>query len=418
MRTSSLLAVSLMALLLSSCDLNEPPTVPVFGDSDFISQTYPLTASQENAVEGIYYVEQGKGQFGDSVVIKKSGDRFAIFSSVQSGYFILETGRLDSVFFFQGYWRYQVSEETGPASLRIDKEEGGRKLMGGPSGTGQIRLQGGIGAGNSVPSEVLSFRYARPINPATKSQRFYIVAHRGGGRTADFIPHSENTVELIRVAERFGATGVEIDVRLSKDGIPFLYHDNGLNNRLVMKTPLVGPAEDYTFAQLRSFITLLKGEKIPSLDEALKAVVEQTTLKIVWLDSKSEEAGLLSKVVPIQQKYLQLAQQRGRDLQILIGMPSDAVYNEFLALPSYQSIPSLCELSSDNVRQANSHAWGPRWTRGTLEGEVTALRGEGRLVIPWTMDVAGYIREYVNLGIYDGILTNYPMTVAYYHYIR
>jgi glycerophosphoryl diester phosphodiesterase len=248
--------------------------------------------------------------------------------------------------------------------------------------------------------------------------RFYVVAHRGGGRTSDFIPKSENSVELIRIAERFGASGIEIDVRLSKDGIPYLYHDNGLNNRLVMKTPLVGPSEEYTFAQLRSFVTLLNGERIPSLDEVLKAVVEETTLKFVWLDSKSEEKGLLAKVLPIQQKYLQLAQQRGRELEIVIGMPTEEVLNEFLALPSYQTIPSLCELETEDVRQANSRVWGPRWTRGTLDQEVASIRSEGRLAIPWTLDVNGYIQQYVNRGIYDGILTNYPMTVAYYHYMR
>jgi len=418
MKTKLLLAVAAMAVVVSSCDLDEEAVVPAFSDSDFITQTYPLTPAQENDLEGIYSVEQGRDRFGDSVVIKKSGDRFAIFSGVQSGYFILQTGRLDSVFFFQGYWRRQVSTETGSAILRIDKDDGGRRLMGDASWTGRFRIQGGLGAGDSNPGEVVAFRYGRPINPSTKARKFYVVAHRGGGRTSDFIPHSENTVELIRIAERFGANGVEIDVRLSKDGIPYLYHDNGLNNRLVMKTPLVGPSEEYTFAQLRSFVTLLQGEKIPSLDEALKAIVEQTTLNIVWLDSKSEEKGLLAKVLPIQEKYRLLAQQRGRDLQILIGIPTDAIYEEFLALPDYTTVLSLCELSSDNVRQVNAHVWGPRWTQGTLDAEVAALRGEGRLVIPWTMDVDAYIQEYINRGIHDGILTNYPMTVAYHHYMR
>jgi glycerophosphoryl diester phosphodiesterase len=418
MRTSWIVAAAALSLLMVSCTLDEDVAVPAFADSDFITQTNPLTPGQEEAVEGVYFVELGRERFGDSVVIKKSGDRLSIFSGVQSGYFILQAGRLDSVFFFQGYWRRQVSTETGAAILRIDKDEGGRRLMGDPSSTGLIRLKGGLGAGDSNPNEQASFRYSRPINPVTKAMRFYVVAHRGGGRTSDFIPKSENSVELIRIAERFGASGIEIDVRLSKDGIPYLYHDNGLNNRLVMKTPLVGPSEEYTFAQLRSFVTLLNGERIPSLDEVLKAVVEETTLKFVWLDSKSEEKGLLAKVLPIQQKYLQLAQQRGRELEIVIGMPTEEVLNEFLALPSYQTIPSLCELETEDVRQANSRVWGPRWTRGTLDQEVASIRSEGRLAIPWTLDVNGYIQQYVNRGIYDGILTNYPMTVAYYHYMR
>ena len=47
-----------------------------------------------------------------------------------------------------------------------------------------------------------------------------------------------------------------------------------------------GDIESFTWAQLRSLVTLRNGEKIPSLREALEFVLEETTIRAVWLDTK------------------------------------------------------------------------------------------------------------------------------------
>ena len=50
------------------------------------------------------------------------------------------------------------------------------------------------------------------------------IAHRG--YSGQYV---ENTVKAIREAAKAGAFGVEIDVRLSKDGTPFAFHDENFN---------------------------------------------------------------------------------------------------------------------------------------------------------------------------------------------
>ena len=110
--------------------------------------------------------------------------------------------------------------------------------------------------------------------------------------------------------------------------------------------------------------------------------------------------------------------QIGRDLKIYIGIPADDVYDKFIAQPDFQNVPSLCELSIDNVRQANSLIWAPRWTQGTQISNVEQLHSEGRKVFTWTLDDANYIEEFINNGKFDGILTNYPTIVSYYYYIQ
>jgi glycerophosphoryl diester phosphodiesterase len=46
------------------------------------------------------------------------------------------------------------------------------------------------------------------------------------------------------------------------------------------------------------------------------------------------------------------------------------------------------------------------------------MQAEGRRAFVWTLDVDRYISTFVTEGEFDGILTNYPTLVAYYHYVR
>src|SRR5688572_21349320 len=50
-----------------------------------------------------------------------------------------------------------------------------------------------------------------------------IIAHRGASAVAP-----ENTLSAFKKAIDAGADGVEFDVRLSKDGVPVIIHDNNI----------------------------------------------------------------------------------------------------------------------------------------------------------------------------------------------
>lgn len=70
------------------------------------------------------------------------------------------------------------------------------------------------------------------------------IAHRG---YASAFP--ENTLIALDAARQAGATFVEVDIQLSSDQIPVLFHDRDLQ-RLCQQT---GAIHDYTFAQLEKF---------------------------------------------------------------------------------------------------------------------------------------------------------------------
>lgn len=403
-------------LVIYSCHNEVDITNPVVDPSDFLSQTTPLTNDSKLALEGVYDVIEGKELLGDQVVVKYTRDKLSIFSGKNGGYIILDAGYLDSVIFFAGYWRYATNTETGVVNFYIPSDEGGSKIISGDTTATTISFIGEYGVGTGMADKNLVFQFKRDFSQEVKQSDFYILAHRGGGRNSDYLGVSENSVEMINIAERFGSTGIEIDARLSKDGVPFIYHDDDINLRLTQKGLIWGNIENFTWTQLRTLVTLRHGEKIPSLREALEFVLDKTTIRTVWLDTKDVD------VVPASIELLQEINDRavlmGRELKINLGIPADDIFEEFISQPGYEDVPSVCELSLDQVRQANSQVWAPRWTQGIQSADVQQMHAEGRQVFTWTLDKTNYIEQFINEGEFDGILTNYPTIVSYYHYIK
>ena len=79
------------------------------------------------------------------------------------------------------------------------------------------------------------------MHPAVAGDRPLIFAHRGGAGLAP-----ENTLPAFDRGLAFGADGLELDVHLSRDGVPVVHHD-GLLDRT---TDASGPIRDRTAAEL------------------------------------------------------------------------------------------------------------------------------------------------------------------------
>lgn len=380
-----------------------------------------LAPEMIHKIEGIYNIIDGI-YFGSSSVLKGSYVinnkdttwHISIFCQSTVKYFICEGKQLDGSILLNGYWRNLVNTETGRARLTISPANGaGYILNNDTTGFNNLIIDGIYGSGENIPSTNIRFQFIQELNYQIP---FEILAHRGGGRTSDLLPYSENSVELIKMAARLGATGVEIDVKMTSDQVPVLYHDENLNDRLTQKSGLVGPLRNYSYAQLSAFVRLKNGEKIPTLEEALDAIIYNTPLSVVWLDIKYN--GSLQKIRNIQQQYMQKALAAGRDIKIYIGIPDADVKNYFMQLDNYTSVPSLVELSVDEVRALDADVWAPRWTEGTQNSLVLQMQAENRKVYVWTIDVQGYAQQFINQGNFDGILSNYAPMIAFQHYVR
>jgi glycerophosphoryl diester phosphodiesterase len=405
--------ILISVLLLASCDTDEELLIPSFGKESILAKAKKLDAAVMSNSEGIYAVDSGGVSFGDSVVLKWNNGKPSIFCGANAAFMILGAGELDKEIVFEGYWRFAYGLETGLVKFVIAQDEGAKELLAGDV-PASIVLRGGFGRESSEPGAPIVLRFARKIRTAVDT--FHILGHRGGARNSDLHPHSENSVEMIEFAEQLGCTGVEIDIRLTLDGVPMLYHDEKMNTRLIKADFLVGPFSDYTSGQLRRFASLINDEKIPTLTEALETVLNKTQLRFVWLDIKTPD--VVAKIAPIVNDFQKRATQQGRDLEIVMGLPEDDIYNAYLALPAAERPKALCELSIDQARSSNATVWAPRWTLGTQLDEVRQMHSEGRRVFTWTLDLASFIFEFFRDGEFDGFLTNYPTIVAYMYYMR
>ncbi len=103
---------------------------------------------------------------------------------------------------------------------------------------------------------------------ATAPGRVLAIAHRGASTD-----HPENTLDSIRAAFELGADAVEVDVRLSRDGVPVIFHDDTLDRT----TDGRGLVENLTLRQLKALdagswmAARFAGARIPTLDEAVRA---------------------------------------------------------------------------------------------------------------------------------------------------
>ena len=415
----------ILMICMISCKRDFEAPVPDLSWGEFDSaSTQPLPHGAMKKMEGVYTVSEGSDIFGPLAVIKWSYTKIpgsdtvfhlSIFTENEVSYFITEGRKKDSAILLNGYWRKLSNTETGKVRLRIEGSTGADHLFSSEPETSasQVVISGQFGEESNLPDKPLKLTYLRKLNTTTP---YEVIAHRGGGRNADLLPASENSIEMLLLAARLGATGVEIDVRLTKDGIPVLYHDETLNERSVQKSGMLGPIENFTYQQLSSVVRLKRGGKIPTLKEGLQTILESTPIRFVWLDLKYK--GSLQVVRDIQQEFVQKASNMGKPVEIVLGIPDEDVLNDFLQLPNYQNIPSLVELEVPKLVQANGIIWAPMFTKGLQTEEVISVQGMGKRAFVWTVDGPNNVRKFMYEGRFNGILSNQPSIVAYYYYAK
>ena len=100
----------------------------------------------------------------------------------------------------------------------------------------------------------------------TDSRTFVLCGHRGNMADAP-----ENTLSAFASAERVGVDEIELDVRLTRDGVLIVLHDRTIARTAATSSSYQHtPVEELTFDELRT-VDLGSGERIPTFEEALDA---------------------------------------------------------------------------------------------------------------------------------------------------
>ncbi|MGV9233948.1 glycerophosphodiester phosphodiesterase [Streptomyces nigra] len=210
------------------------------------------------------------------------------------------------------------------------------------------------------------------------------VAHRG-----DPYRVRENTLNSLRSALALGADAVEIDVRLTRDGVPVLLHDATLRRLWELDRPLLS----LSAAEVRG----LTAGGVPTLEEAL-AVCEGSR---VMLDLPG------TPDVRTARRIVDVVRACGAEERVYYCAGAPAMLAVRAADPAAEI--ALTWTTKAPPRPGLLAAVRPRWLnyRFTLVDRALAERvhRDGLLLSAWTPDTARSMRRLLDAGV-DSITTN------------
>jgi glycerophosphoryl diester phosphodiesterase len=186
-----------------------------------------------------------------------------------------------------------------------------------------------------------------------------VIGHRGACAYAP-----ENTVESILTAADIGAEWAELDVMLTKDLIPVIFHDDTLDRT----TNGYGNVADTLYADLQQleagswFADSFSGIKIPTLEEAIEVLIDKNM-------------GLNLEIKPTPGRERETAEAA---LDVLSRYWDD---HDRLLISSFQL--SCLEVAQDMA---------PDWYRGVLFGDDEEMPGNWKDLVDYVEAVT------VNIG--------------------
>ncbi|MCX5331016.1 MULTISPECIES: glycerophosphodiester phosphodiesterase [unclassified Streptomyces] len=215
-------------------------------------------------------------------------------------------------------------------------------------------------------------------------QKLTAVAHRG-----DPYRVRENTLDSLRAALELGADAVEIDVRLTRDGVPVLLHDHTLKRLWEHDRPLRSLSSD----EVRG----LTDGGVPTLAEAL-TVAEGARLMLDLPGTPDVKA--VRRVVDV-------VRESGAEDRVYYCAGAPAMLAVRAADPAAEIALTWTSLAPP--RPALLEAVRPRWLnyRFGLVDKALAERvhRDGCLVSVWTPDTVRSMRRLIAAGV-DSITTN------------
>lgn len=131
--------------------------------------------------------------------------------------------------------------------------------------------------------------------PDTAAFEGWLYAHRGLHDNKGDAP--ENSMKAFEKAVDAGY-GIELDVQLTKDRVPVVFHDGTLDR----VCGVTGKVCDYTFEQLQQFTLYASEEKIPRFEEVLKLISGRVPL-IVEYKGETTDVSVCPVTDPLLREY-------------------------------------------------------------------------------------------------------------------
>lgn len=219
-----------------------------------------------------------------------------------------------------------------------------------------------------------------------------VIAHRGAAAE-----QPENTMAAFRRAVEVGADAIELDVRLSRDGVPMVIHDPTLDRT----TNARGPVAARSAEELALHAGGTTG--VPTLEEVLREIALPILLEVKEPGAQEAVAGVLLRMEAAARVVVASAHDEALDAfrrpPFLVGASARDILRLWLA--PMQGLPEL-----------RCVAYSVPWRhRGVLPVPtrrfVANAHALGASVHVWTVDDAALAQRLWARGV-SGIVTNDP----------
>jgi glycerophosphoryl diester phosphodiesterase len=228
-----------------------------------------------------------------------------------------------------------------------------------------------------------------------------IFAHRGGGSLAP-----ENTLAAIRTGQALGFGAHEFDVKLSKDGVAMLLHDDTLERTAGIKAR----ASDLDWEELRALDAgawhseKFRGERLPSFEEAARLLRSQGTLANVEIKPTPGFERVTGERVAAEAQRLWSAAEVP---PLLSSFSFDALMAALQAAPELPRAWLASEMAPEDwARLAALEAVAFNTDHRKLARDnIPRLHDAGYRVLVYTVNDAALAERLFGLGV-DGLFTD------------
>jgi len=239
-----------------------------------------------------------------------------------------------------------------------------------------------------------------------------VLAHRGAS-----IDRPENTLPAFEAAIAAGADGVELDVRLTADGVAVVLHDVDVS----VTTDGHGFVHELPFAQVRGLNAGREGEPrtgVPSLEDALRALSGRACLD-VEIKNLAGEPDYEPTRERCADEVVRLLDELSFDGAVVVSSFNPAAIDRVRFVRPAMAT-GLLTIAAVDPRAALRHAVerGYRFVlpaAGALldagPGFVAECHGAGVRVGTWTVDDPATIARLFEWGV-DAVVTNDPAPAA------
>ncbi len=234
-----------------------------------------------------------------------------------------------------------------------------------------------------------------------------VIAHRGGAKES-----TENTIEAFQRAARIGAAGIETDIRLTRDGVVVVYHDDRFGRveglAPAQQTRLIS---DMTYAELSAGTLVPVGEdhggrRVPALEDLLANV--RTGILNIELKRCAKFDELVDKTARILKRYAVLDRVvlEAPDLKTAQKLRDELGPGLKLHInPAYDGTVPF-NVSLERVLEFKPHSISVSYRKLSIE-IVEQAHKAGVEVWVWTLDSPEIAGAMAALGV-DAIKTDMP----------